>query len=325
MTMTSNPGDPDAVSTWHVRGAVGLLGCFAVLALATAVTTTLTFDAVLVLVGIGTGAGLAFLAMHQLGLAEGRRSPMLWPLALFCGIVALDPVVRQAEGLVMGLMVLTFLYIGLSQPPRSGLWLVLPAATLFLQVQDFDAAMTAVRLPIAILVCLICCEVPANLIKQLREKQAALELMASTDSLTGLLNRSTLDRQLERAGADGSVVMIDLDDFKQFNDQHGHVAGDVALMDFARMLRHEVRPGDAVFRYGGEEFLIVLEQVSLDCAETVIERVRTAWSPHASGLTFSAGVARAGVSGLRVADELLYRAKAEGRNRVIVESAAGPS
>lgn len=305
---------------WHRRGLVRFGGCFVVLALATGATDESTRDAwfALLVVVVATAAVIALLiATRQF---NRRWSLMVWPFALCAGIFALDRAAPQAASLVMGLVVLSFLFIGLSQPPRRSFWFLPPAALLFLHVQDLDPKMAAVRLPIAALVWIICAEVPAKLIMELRDKQRALELLATTDSLTGLLNRSGLDVQLERAASTGAVAMIDLDGFKQFNDEFGHIAGDVALMDFASVLSDGVRPADKVFRYGGEEFVIVLCRATLDEATAVLSRIREAWSVHESGLTFSAGVTHGGMGAIRAADALLYRAKAEGRNRVIVDT-----
>lgn len=318
MRLTQDRNDPDSVSLWHRRGVVRFGGCFVVLGLATAVTGESSLASWLTLVGfvaVMAAAVAVLVATHQI---NRRWSLMVWPFALCAGISALDRTAPQAASLVMGLVVLSFLFIGLSQPPRRSFWFLPPAALLFLQVQDLDLKMAAVRLPIAALVWVICAEVPAKLIMELRDKQRALELLATTDSLTGLLNRSGLDLQLERAGDSGAVAMVDLDAFKQFNDEFGHVAGDVALMDFAQVLRESVRPADAVFRYGGEEFVIVLGKATLSEAEIVLTRIREAWSTHESGLTFSAGVTHGGIGAIRAADALLYRAKAEGRDRVIV-------
>lgn len=313
--------DPDAVWLWHRRGLIRFGGCFVVLALATAVTDPSSPAAWLMLAGVVVGTGVLFGLLVATQQIHRRWSLMMWPLALCAGISALDLVAHQAAGLVMGLVVLSFLFIGLSQPPRRGLWFVPPAALLFLQVQDLEPKVAAVRLPISALVWIICAEIPAKLIKELREKQRALELLATTDSLTGLLNRSGLDVQLERAGASGAVAIIDLDLFKQFNDRFGHVAGDVALMDFAAELRGGTRPTDKVFRYGGEEFVIVLVDTTVEEATGVLSRIGASWADHPSGLTFSAGVTRGGIGAVRAADALLYRAKAEGRDRVIVDPA----
>lgn len=319
MRLRSDREDPDAVSVWHRRGLLRFGGCFIVLILAVAVNDESSLDTWLAMIGalVATAIVAAILvATNQFGQ---RWSLMMWPLALCAGISAVDRSAPQATSLVTGLIVLCFLFIGLCQPPTRGFWFVPIAAVVYLQVQDLDFKSAAIRLPIAALVWIACAEVPAKLIRELRDKQRALELLATTDSLTGLLNRSGLDVQLERVGVGGAVAMIDLDHFKKFNDEFGHVAGDVALMDFAAVLRDGVRPTDRVFRYGGEEFLIVLAAATMAEADLVLSRIRDAWAEHASGLTFSAGVTHGGIGAVRAADALLYRAKAEGRNRVVLD------
>src|SRR5690606_19344075 len=133
--------------------------------------------------------------------------------------------------LLIGLIVLAFQFIGLTQPPGRGLWFLLPAAGLFLVVTEMAARDAVVRLPISMLIWLVVCEGPARLLGELRDKQSALERLATTDALTGLLNRSRLEAHLRLVGTTGAVAIIDLDRFKDFNDQRGHIAGDLLLMD----------------------------------------------------------------------------------------------
>lgn len=123
------------------------------------------------------------------------------------------------------------------------------------------------------------------------------------------------------AGIDRTVVMIDLDHFKRFNDAHGHLAGDELLVRFARVLEEQVRPGDHVARFGGEEFCLVLD-TDLETADRVVERIRGVWASDPSGVTFSAGLSAEqrhgqglGSGALERADQALYEAKAGGRNR----------
>ena len=102
-------------------------------------------------------------------------------------------------------------------------------------------------------------------------------LAASTDSLTGLVNRRRLETSFSGLLATGtpvSLVLADVDDFKELNDRHGHEAGDRALRAFAAALRAEVRPDDVVCRYGGEEFVVVLPRCSAEDAQRVFQRVQ---------------------------------------------------
>ncbi len=153
---------------------------------------------------------------------------------------------------------------------------------------------------------------------------------AMTDSLTGLLNRRALFAAMDAPLAPGSaVIMCDLDHFKSINDQLGHAAGDAVLEGFAALVQGELRQSDVAARLGGEEFCIVLRDLSKRSAAGVAERIRAGFEaarfPTERGLaetTLSAGVAISGVDGetfetvLKRADDALYAAKSAGRNRV---------
>jgi two-component system cell cycle response regulator len=171
--------------------------------------------------------------------------------------------------------------------------------------------------------------------ERLLETQGALAFEASHDRLTGLFNRGRIVDHLRaelnrsaRSGESLAVVMVDIDHFKRINDGHGHAAGDRVLRHAATRLRSVLRSYDAIGRYGGEEFLIVLPGTNADQAREVAERARVAVSepleddPLPVTVTASAGVSWTGWAGrdadvlMQCADEALYRAKAAGRNRV---------
>jgi diguanylate cyclase (GGDEF)-like protein len=164
---------------------------------------------------------------------------------------------------------------------------------------------------------------------------------AMTDALTGMLNRYGLQRVLAHEHAEArrynrplSCLMIDLDNFKTINDTYGHSAGDTALQQVAAILTEVVRRSDMVFRYGGEEFLVLLPETELEGAASLAEKIRAAAAARLFGggerlfhLTLSAGASNLcdGESGndmIARADVALYQAKEQGRNRVEAASCA---
>jgi diguanylate cyclase (GGDEF)-like protein len=202
---------------------------------------------------------------------------------------------------------------------------------------------------------LLAAERVTSLHRRLAEQNAELERLnqvvtesARTDPLTGLGNRlrlredlEALQSQIERYGRRYALALYDVDHFKAYNDRYGHLAGDRVLSDLAAVLIGQCRRGDQAYRYGGEEFLVLLPEQRAAAALTAVERVRQAVEglaiPHAenppSGLvTISAGVAvlepdagRGCEAAVRDADEALYRAKRAGRNRVALYGAETPA
>ncbi len=169
--------------------------------------------------------------------------------------------------------------------------------------------------------------------------QDGLREQALRDPLTGLYNRryleETLGRELGRAQREGvplSLLMIDLDNFKILNDEHGHAAGDQVLRWFGDLVRAKLRPGDIACRYGGEEFLIIMPSAPLTVSLARAEEIRSAFTPlvrNSSGnrlthVTLSAGLAMFPTDGTtgsdlrRCADVALYAAKRGGRDRIMV-------
>jgi diguanylate cyclase (GGDEF)-like protein len=167
--------------------------------------------------------------------------------------------------------------------------------------------------------------------------QERLRLQSIREPLTGLFNRRYLEESATREFArcarrqlPVSLLMLDIDHFKSFNDVHGHAGGDMVLTEFGQLLQRLSRPEDIACRYGGEEFTLILPETSLEVAEQRAELIRTAVQAmrvaHQGAtlppLTVSVGVASFPGEGytpeavLRAADEALYRAKRAGRNRV---------
>ncbi len=175
----------------------------------------------------------------------------------------------------------------------------------------------------------------------LREKNQMLAALAQTDGLTGIANRmhmdSVLTQEMERAARYStplSIAMMDLDHFKSVNDDFGHVAGDTVLTMFAKMLASNSRDVDAVGRWGGEEFLVILTETGGDGALAWAERVREQCAEMDFGIpravTCSIGVSLF-VPGMTLeefvaaADAAMYRAKGQGRNRVVAQGVAPES
>lgn len=148
------------------------------------------------------------------------------------------------------------------------------------------------------------------------------------DHLTGLGNRRLMEIHFERAislahryGKSLSLIMVDVDFFKKYNDTHGHPAGDAVLRRVASVIQQHLREADAAFRYGGEEFLLLLPETGMNTGLQAAEKLRLAVAKDLD-VTVSLGVSsyRAGATAagmITEADEALYEAKRQGRNRVV--------
>ena len=159
--------------------------------------------------------------------------------------------------------------------------------------------------------------------------------LAMTDGLTGLKNRRKLDNDVDRwIGGEArptAMLMIDIDNFKMFNDTHGHAAGDDVLRRVGDAIAASVRCDDVAYRYGGEEFCVLLPDTTADEAGGVAERVRRAIeaieAPYGTRVTASVGVASGPSTHLpttaATADAALFRAKHGGRNRITVDPRSG--
>lgn len=167
--------------------------------------------------------------------------------------------------------------------------------------------------------------------RNLSDRIGKLDLAALTDPLTQLLNRRGLERALSALTASGmpfGVITLDVDHFKDVNDRHGHDAGDQVIAGVAQSMRANARPQDVLCRLGGEEFLVLLPEVTADTALQVAERLRAAIEAQAFAevghITISAGVSHYPETetdpdlAIRQADKALYRAKHGGRNRAVL-------
>jgi len=173
----------------------------------------------------------------------------------------------------------------------------------------------------------------------IREKEQSylreLENLSVTDQLTGLNNRRYFDKQfqlefakVQRYGSKLSLIMLDIDHFKNINDQHGHQIGDEALKEFSNLLKNKIRATDILSRWGGEEFIILLPETSISNAAIIAEKLRVSIAKRdfkiVGRLTASLGVSQVfskeggNREAILNADNALYDAKRQGRNKVVI-------
>jgi diguanylate cyclase len=182
-------------------------------------------------------------------------------------------------------------------------------------------------------------------IVELRRSLESVRREAHTDALTGIANRRSFDKRLKAALREAketsdtlSLLMVDIDYFKKFNDSHGHQLGDKVLQLVARILKTSIKGRDTVARYGGEEFAVILPSTRLAGAATLADQIREAVASRhiiqkRTGEDFGAITLSIGVANLRSsdsaeglvkrADDSLYAAKRGGRNRVVAEDQLG--
>ena len=198
-----------------------------------------------------------------------------------------------------------------------------------------DTVELLASLPLLVVFPMTLSAISRGLARRVRAQNHQLRRLSSTDSLSGLLNRShwesAVNAALVRHCCDDAVMLlIDIDQFKRVNDQHGHTAGDEVVRKVGAIIRGSLREGDLAGRYGGDEFGVVLCGVDMHAAATVAERIRSGAAcslfEYANGLrcTLSIGLApaRPGMRHARDwvkdADAALYRAKLGGRNQFVV-------
>jgi diguanylate cyclase (GGDEF)-like protein len=308
---------PAEIRSWHARGAVGL-----------ALVATVSF------VAAGTThearetwpyymASLVVMAVAWAALRDKPQRGLLltWPALSIVGLYGAGQVAPQAAVLCVGAIVLAFLVVGLTQPRWTSLGLWPLAAIVWWQLSHLPAGQSLVRGGLASVVWIAAAELPAWLTERLTSAQTRLTELARTDPLTGLDNRRSWQQHLGHLldGVPTSVLLIDLDHFKRFNDAHGHLAGDDLLVRFAAVLRDAVRGEDLVARWGGEEFAVALPGVSGEEAHRVADRI-LASVPLGQSCSIGLTERRPGESPdtlMSRADRALYQAKDEGRNRVV--------
>ncbi len=279
--------------------------------------------------GMGWGATACLLMGHDPSLDP-------WLAAVLCGVAAINAPVYityiRAYQLQIGALWAMVLLASTLHPRRPRVLEALLGLSVFFALLGYYMQSIARRVGEGIRAQLI----NASLAEQLRMALQLVERDAATDALTGLGNRRALDgvlqAQVARAGPGGqpfSVMLLDIDHFKQVNDLHGHMVGDDALRAFACRLPEHLRQDDVCARYGGEEFVVVLPATALDVALEVAERVRRsiAETPLLTApplrVTVSIGVAghtpgQTVDELLRQADMAVYAAKRGGRNQIRV-------
>ena len=163
-----------------------------------------------------------------------------------------------------------------------------------------------------------------NNIIEIYEKMNQIKSDIQKDSLTGALNRYFLENSLEsmfELYEYKAIAMLDIDFFKKINDTYGHQTGDEILKFFAKSIKETIRKTDFLIRYGGEEFLIFMPNTTKQEAMLVLHKVKNSLKPYKNlKFTFSAGIADEGetlAEMIKLADERLYKAKKEGRNRIV--------
>ncbi len=304
------------------------------------------------------GGALLFYGLIRSGLNRRLRgdASLTLPQSAFAlsSICASYAITGPARGAIMSIVVLVLLFSMFSLQPRQarllalggflGLasvmaWRSLGAGAvydprvelihfIFAAIVTSATAVLAIRLG----------RLRARLSEQKSELAQALEInrqLATRDMLTGLLNRRAMVELLaqeqprqRRAGGPMALALLDIDWFKRINDTHGHPAGDAVLQRFAEVARAQLRAGDALARWGGEEFLLLMPATTAQAAGTVVERLRRAmatidFDDLAPGLrvSFSAGVsecrdAETYAAAIERSDQALYRAKSGGRDRI---------
>jgi diguanylate cyclase (GGDEF)-like protein len=258
-------------------------------------------------------AALVGLVVALIGRARGwqeQRNLLIgWPKAALVATTLVGTVEPDATRNLPGTITVSFVYVGLTCPRWRSL-AVVPFGVVAFVVGGVKVLPGALPTVVAAAVMwVLVAEVPAWLIAQLEKQSALLRKIAQTDALTQLLDRSTLGPQLSRHASESAVVLIDLDNFKDYNDRHGHEAGDELLVAFADALRWSVRNDDVVFRIGGDEFLMMLVGAGRSEAEQVLDRLGQHWADLGGLVGFSAGIAAGEQDLMRLADEHMYANK----------------
>ncbi|WP_077081226.1 GGDEF domain-containing protein [Mycobacterium numidiamassiliense] len=296
---------------WHAIGLAAYLAVLALYAVAGTYVAGARVDPRLYqLLAAAALLGIIVAVVGRLcGWQELRVLLVGWPVAALVVTVLVGVVEPAATRNLPGTITISFVYVGLTCPRWRSL-AVVPFGVVAFVVGGGKALPESLPIVVsAAVMWMLVAEVPAWLIAQLEAQSALLREIAHTDALTQLRDRSTLGPQLSMHASESAVVLIDLDNFKNYNDRHGHEAGDKLLVDFADALRWCVREGDIVFRIGGDEFLLMLVGADSAEAEQTLVRLRERWAEVGRSVGFSAGIAAGQQDLMRLADEHMYANK----------------
>lgn len=297
----------------------------------TALPTLLSAD----MTGRGSFARLLLFADVPLACAAmalpwarwSRRWLLFWPVLAMTGLGVAGLLLPRGAPSLAGLFAVSFIFIGVTQRPRSSLALLPPALLLWVATFGGWRQELWLRVPVVVGIWVSVAETLAAFHGNIRSLTAELAATAATDPLTGLSNRRELAGTAAREG--DVVLLVDVDHFKQVNDQFGHPAGDKVLSELGATVQAILRPEDLAVRYGGDEILILLSKAGDDDAVGVVERLQDEWLRVQPGITMSVGVAaiqpgRTLGETIVVADAALYAAKAAGGGRWKLASQEGP-
>jgi diguanylate cyclase (GGDEF)-like protein len=292
-------------------------------------------------------------AGYEVACAKDGREALSLFNEKFYPIVFTDWMMPEVDGLELCRSIRTnvsagyvFIFLLTARDSRDDMIAGLEAGADDYLTKPFDRAELFARLKTAVRI--------LTLEKSLKEANEAIRVLSITDTMTGCYNRTYMDTQfpneLQRAARYGhpiSVLMVDIDHFKEVNDTYGHQGGDQVLKAFVETIGRSIRSGvDWIARYGGEEFIVVLPETDFENAQLLAERLRTkvskeiiSYNGNEIRITASFGVTglpsgqgrKCSLEGfsheamIRIADKCLYAAKAEGRNRVRGKSATEES
>lgn len=294
--------------------------------------------------------GMVFYSVFILWASRKTRYLERWILAFFlpfCITMMVAFASPRATTTVFAWVLLIPILSHLLMGRRAGLLIssvFMGAAAIIFLFKYHDSMDMMQPLPIANMALMSLCILAFSHIYEITREQSESRLlkMAQTDALTGLANRSRLSDVFEqerkrslRHGTPLSMLVLDLDHFKQVNDQLGHEAGDLALKHVSSTLQASLRATDLATRLGGEEFAILLTNTTAEQAHQVADKIRNTieaspipYQDHPIRLTVSGGIAQFGPDGADLrgligrADQHLYQAKASGRNRIISSDSA---